>query len=109
MSFGQPFTGLVAQQWAVVEDWGGEVQCPVEEDLAGGGTEEIGPAHHFGDLHGVVIDHDGELVGRGIILAPDHEVTEVFSGDELLCSLASVLERDGFAVGNAEAPVYPWR
>jgi hypothetical protein len=53
----------------------------------------------------MVVGDDGEFVGREAVLAPHEEVAEVTSGDERLRALERIDERDGLAVGDAEAPV----
>jgi hypothetical protein len=55
----------------------GKAKCPLQQDLASGGAEKVGSADDFGDLHGGIINYDGELVSGNIISTPYEEVTEV--------------------------------
>ena len=83
------------------EGWGRQLQRAVEEELAGGGEQQIGSAHNLRDAHGRVVRHDRELIGRNIVVAPDDEVAEVASSDECLWAEVAVDEGDGLAVGDA--------
>ena len=73
--------------------------------MASGGHEEVCPADDFGDLHGAVVGHAGELVGREIVMAPDDEVAKVAASDEGLSAEGEILEMDCLTIGYAEAPV----
>ena len=53
----------------------------------------------------MVVGDDSEFIGGEAVLPPDEEVAEVTSGDERLRALERIDERDGLAVGDAEAPV----
>jgi hypothetical protein len=72
--------------------------------LPRGASEQILTANHFADLHGSVVHYAGELVGGNIVVPPDHEIPDVFSGDERLWAKIVIGEGDGFAIGNTEAP-----
>jgi len=65
-----------------------------QQDLAGGGSQQVSATDHFGDTHGGVIRHDRELVGRDIVAPPDHEIPEILAGHEALRALAKVGEGD---------------
>ena len=56
----------------------------IEQNLACGGEQQIRAANDFGDLHGGVIDDDGELISGNVVLTPDDKIAEVFSSNELL-------------------------
>ena len=53
----------------------------------------------------MIVGDDGEFVGLEAVLPPYQEVAEVASGDERLRALERIDERDGLAIGYAEAPV----
>lgn len=88
----------------MVVGWGLKAEGAVQEELAGGGEEEIGPADDFGDLMRCIVDNTGELVAWQLVRAPDDEVAKVASGNEGLGPEVGVVEFDGFAVGDAESP-----
>jgi hypothetical protein len=58
----------------------------IKKELPEGGTEEVRPAHHFGDLHFRVIDYDRELISGNIVFAPDDEIAKVNAGGSALWS-----------------------
>ena len=104
VAFGEAGAAFIQHQGAVKESRRGQTERAVEQELAGGGNEQVGTAHDFGDLHRGVIGDAGELVGGHVVVTPDNEIAEVASGDELLRAKIAVGEGDGFAIGNAEAP-----
>ena len=101
----------VAHELAMEVGGGGVAEGALEEDLAGGGLEEVAAADYFGDVDEGVVDYAGELVAReadvggvgGERLAPDEEVAEVDGGGEGLRAGVEVGEGDGGVVGSAEA------
>ena len=105
MAFGESSAVFVGEQGAVMPLGLRQVEGLAEEDLAGGGFEQVGSADDFGDLHGGVVDGDGELVGRDSVFAPDEEVAEIFSSGEGLMAEVVVIKFDNFVVGDAKAPV----
>ena len=105
VAFGEADTGVVGEERAVVENGWFELECAVEEELAGSGEEKVRAAHDFGDAHGGVVHGDGELVGGYGVVPPEDEVAEVFSSGKGLRAEAGVHKGDSFAVGNAEAEV----
>lgn len=105
VAFGQANTGCVGDEGAVEPGGTREAEGALEEDLAGGGLEQVGSANNLGDAHGFVVGYAGELVAGHAVATPDDEVAEVDAGDEALRAEVEVEELDGFAVGHAEAPV----
>lgn len=77
----------------------------MQEDLAGGGGQEIRSAHDFGDAHENVIDHHREFIGGYVIPIPDEEIPEVASGGLLIEAEVSIHKRDRLAIRNTEAPI----
>jgi len=59
VAFGETDAVGVAHEVAVEVAGGGEIQRALQEDLAGGGFEEIAAADYFGDLHVGVVDYAG--------------------------------------------------
>jgi hypothetical protein len=55
-------------------------------------------------LHGGIIHNHRELIGRHVIVPPHDEITEIFARDKVLLAVVAIDERNGFAIGNAEAP-----
>ena len=80
-------------------------QGAIEQDLAGGGLEQVGAAHHFRYSHSRVVGHAGKLVAGHAVAPPDDKVSKVAAGHKALRAEIPILEVDGFAVGNAESPV----
>ncbi len=113
MTFGEADTALVSEELGVEVLGSGEVKGVLQEDLAGGGFEEVTAADYFGDLHGCVVDYAGELVaGETCVLrilaqafTPNQEVAEVFACGEGLGAEVLVFETDYGFVGDAEAVV----
>lgn len=105
MAFGETLAMFVAHQFAVEEGGRFEAERAVEEQLAGGGEEEVGAAHDFGDLHGVVVGDAGELVRRKIVVTPEDKIAEGAASDEGLRTEGEVSEMNCFTIRNTEAPV----
>ena len=105
VALGETDAVLVGEEMSVEVGGSGKVKGLLEEDLAGGGFEEVAAADYFGDLRGRVVDHTGELVRGKAVFAPDEKVAEVFACGERLWAEVFVLEADRFAVGDAEAVV----
>lgn len=104
MPLGQALTAFIHHQMAVKKFRRAESKRAVEEELARGGNEQVGAAHHFRDPHGRIVHHHGELVGRHAVAAPHDEVAELLSRDEGLRTEVPVDEGNGFSIGDAEAP-----
>lgn len=75
----------------------------LEEELAGGGGEQVRAADDVGDGLGVVIDDDGELVGPDAIGAEEDEVAGGFREVGGVRTLETVGKREG-GIGDADAP-----
>jgi len=76
----------------------------VEQDLPRGAREQVFAANHLGDLHRMVVGHDGQFVGGEIVAPPDDEVAEVDAGRPTHGAAESVVKLDRAAVGHAESP-----
>src|SRR4051812_8616365 len=106
VAFGEAVACGIGDERAVIPRGRGEREGAVEQELAGGGADEVGSANNFGDMHGGVIDDHGELVGGNIVSSPDEEVAEIASGDETLRTEVLVVEAYYFAIRHAESPVH---
>ena len=106
VAFGEALAAVVEHERGVVVGGGDVAEGADEEELPKGGADEIGAADDFGDAELGVVDGAGELVTGGVVFAPDEEVAEVATGDGALRAEVGVMERNGFAVGDAEAPVH---
>jgi hypothetical protein len=73
--------------------------------LPGGGPEQVGAAHDFGDEHGGIIHDDRKLVGGAAVVAPDDKISEIAARDELLRPELAIDKADGFAIRNTKAPI----
>ncbi len=80
-------------------------QRAIEQELAGGRSEQDFASNNLSDSHGCVIHHHRQLVGRHIVVTPYDEITKIFSGYKLLRTATAIGEADDFAVGHLEAPV----
>ena len=96
----------ISNEWAMIKGWRQKLQRSVDEDLAGGAGEEIGPADDFGDLHGGVVDHAREMVTGLVVFAPDEEVAEVGSRSLLMDTNRAVGKLEEFTFGDAKSPVH---
>jgi hypothetical protein len=105
VALGEAGAVFVGEQTGVKVGRSGEVKGALEEDLAGGGFEQVAAADYFGNVGVGVIDDAGELIAGETVLSPDKEVAEVFAGGEGLWAEIFVLEADCLAVRNAEAVV----
>jgi hypothetical protein len=105
VTLGEALAGFVGHQWTVAKGGRRQSKRAVEQKLAGGGEEEVGPANDFGDLHGGIVHDNGKLVSRNVVVTPDDEITEVFSGDESLRAEMTVGELNRLAIGNPETPI----
>jgi hypothetical protein len=105
VALGETLAGGVRDKRTVIPLRRSEAESAVEQELAGGGLDEVGTANNFGDLHGGVIDNYGELVRGNVVATPDEEVAEIAASDKILRSEMLIVEVDGFAVRHAESPV----
>jgi hypothetical protein len=62
MSLGQAHARIIGNQGAMKELWQPQIQSLVKQQLPGGGFEQVFATDNFSDGHGVVVDHDGEMI-----------------------------------------------
>ena len=67
MPFGEASALVIRHQAAMVEVGRGQTQGAIEQKLSGGGQEQVFAANDLGDLHGGIIHHHGELIGRHVV------------------------------------------
>src|SRR4029079_722463 len=82
----------------------------VDLRLPRGVGQMIVAANDMGDAHVVIVDHDGEIVGRRPVASEDDEVVEILIG-EGYASLHLVVD-DRLAVARrleADRGLHPWR
>ena len=94
VALGEPLAVGSHHQRDVGEARRGEAQRPVQQELAGGRGEQVVAAEHVGHLHGGVVHHHGELVGRDPIGPGDHEVPHRGGDVEQALPMKCVPERD---------------
>ncbi len=109
MALGEPHTCLVPNQVAVIILRRGQAQRPKQKNLSRRGLQQIGPAHHFGDLHCGIIDHDSHLICRNIISPPHDEIAKIFSRDHQLLPEMQIAKTNLLPVGHAKPPVHSGR
>jgi hypothetical protein len=99
----------ISYELAVIIGRDVESQSSCQENLSSRGLQEVGPTNDFGDLHGSVIDCNGQLIGRYIVATPNDEISKVPAGFKSLGSEIAILEAYYFAIRNTEAPIYTGR
>ena len=67
-------------------------QLLLQIDLASGGIQQVGAAHHVGDPLVSIVHHDGQLVGVESVFAQQSEVGEVVCERVVLLTLELVLK-----------------
>ena len=71
-------------------------QQPVQQNLPGGGGEQVPAPHHLVDAHGAVIGHHRQLVGVHAVAAPQDEIPAAGGQILLLGAVVEVGKGDGF-------------
>lgn len=104
MTFGEADSGVVGHQGAMVKGGRGEGKRVVKQKLAGGGEKQVRATDDFGNPHSAVVHKNGELIGGNIVVTPDDEVAEIFSGDEALRAEMAIVESDWLVVRNSKSP-----
>jgi hypothetical protein len=84
MTLGQASAGPIANQVAVIIIRHWKSKCSKQENLARGGFQKVGSAYDFADLHVCIVDNDRKLIGRDVVPAPNHKVSEISATDEAL-------------------------
>ena len=84
----------------------GYFESAIKEQLLKGRAQKVGAAHHFGNAHGGVIHHDGELIGRDVVFTPYNEIAEIEAGNRALRPGRSINKLQSFALRNPKAPGY---
>ena|SRR5436190_1689536 len=90
VAFGEARAGFISEERAMAKLWWSQAKRAVEQQLAGGGFEEVFATHDFGDLHRGVINDYCELVSRDAVVPPNYEITEICSRHELLSPVMAV-------------------
>ncbi len=57
VAFGEADAVVVGEKLGVEVRWRGKIEGALEEDLAGGGFEEVAAADYFSDLGVGIVDH----------------------------------------------------
>ena len=109
VTLGETFADAVRNQRQMAEFRRRQLQDAIEKQLAKSRAEQVRAAHDFGDPLGGVVDHDGELVGRNVVLSPNDEIAKVEAGDGPLQPGALVEKLHRFVLRNAKSPVHAGR
>jgi hypothetical protein len=64
-------------------------------DLPRRGVEQVASPQHFGDVLLVIIDHDSQLIGIGLIAPPNDKVPRLFGQVLFDASLQLIVDADG--------------
>jgi hypothetical protein len=104
MSFGQADTRFVRYQRAMIEARNRQAQRAIKQQLPRGACQKIRAPHHFRNSHRGIVHHAGQLICRHIVRPPNHEISKIFSGRELLRTQMAVDKGHRFAVWHAETP-----
>lgn len=83
MTLGQPDTPVISEEIAVIKSRARLAKGAMQQQLSESRFQQICPPHDFGDAHGGVIHHTGELITGGIVLSPDKKITKVPTGDRV--------------------------
>lgn len=83
-----------------------EIEGFVKQKLARGGPKQIFTPHHFCDSHFGIIDRDGELVGRQLIVPPNDEIAEIASRFERMRTGSTIDKADLPTVRNPKTPIH---
>ena len=84
-------------------------QGSIQQNLAGGGFQQICAANDFGNLHGGIVNYYRQLVRGNIIFSPDDEIAEIFAGHHSLRTQMQIGKRNFFAIGDAKTPIHSCR
>lgn len=106
MALGQAYSLLIPHQFAVVVAGDGEAQRAIQQNLASGGFQQVGPADDFAYLHRGIIDYYRQLIRRNIIFSPDDEIAEIYTGHHSLWAQMQIGETDSFAIRDAKTPIH---
>ena len=109
MPFGKAPTVFVGHQRAVIKPRRLQLQRAIKQQLPESGSQQVGAAHHLGDSHGSVIDNNSQLVGRDVVFAPDHKVTEIHTRCGNLFARTSIDELQHLAFRHPETPSHTSR
>jgi hypothetical protein len=82
-----------------------EVKSFIKKKLSRGRAKQIFAPHNLGDLHLRIINDNGKLVGRQIVVSPDDKIPEVAASFKRMRTGATVVERDLASIGHAKTPV----
>lgn len=82
-----------------------EFERAVKKKLPESRAQQIRSGNHFGDFHLGVIDHDGELIGRNVVLSPDDKIAKLDFSYGSLRPGALIVKLQCFAFRNTETPV----
>ncbi len=77
----------------------------IEQDLFGGGEQQIFAPYDLRNGHGMVIGHDGEFVAGKPVFAPHDEVSKIYASGKGNVAEALVLKANNDAIGNLKTPV----
>jgi len=103
--FGESVTIVAENEWEMgVRGLGFKIECVDDEDLSGGGGNQIITTDNFSHVLPSIINDDGELVRRLTAFGPDDEVPHGFRWIVSLSTRETVGELDGLIRHN-EAPV----
>jgi len=109
VAFGEARARIVDDEMAVVKSWRSPAQGAIQEQLAGGGLQQIRAADDFGDSHFGIVDGDGELICRHVIVAPDDEVAEIAPCAESLMAEMKVEKTELLAIRHSTTPAHTGR
>lgn len=77
MALGQPGTGFISHQIAVVELRRIKAQSSIQQKLPRRRLQQICAAHNFCDFHRVIVGYDRELICGHTASPPYYEVPEI--------------------------------
>ena len=104
MPFRETFTAFVADQLAVIKRRRVPTKRPIKQKLSRRGDEQIRAPHHLRDLHRMIVNHTGQLVGGQIIVPPQNEIAEIAPATVFLWTETTINAINALPVRNTKPP-----
>lgn len=104
-AFGQAVSLGIAYKRAVEPFGRLRAEGLMQEDLAGGGGEEIGAPDDLRDSGKDVVDYNREFVGRDVVAVPNQKIAEVPAGEFFDGAEISIPKGNGLPVWHTKPPI----
>jgi hypothetical protein len=84
-------------------------QSPIQEDLASGGSEEVGASDDLRDSGQDVVYYNSEFISRNVVAVPNQKIAKVSTREFFDSGKISIPIRNHLPVGYAKPPICPAR